>query len=266
MKKILFLILFFILSSCATEIANIGTVVSSIGKDFTPEEEKEIGREIAAKILGIYKLYKNDELTKYVNLVGKYVGLNSDEPERKYIFAILDTDTINAYSCPGGYIFITTGLLKILDSEAELATILGHEIAHIEKKHILNEIKRANIISSGAGIVTEKVIGGGGITKELAKKISQKAIETLFKKGLSKRDEYEADLIGFKISCKAGYNANSYIEFLKKLDSLTEDPGMGILLKTHPNPSDRINKISIAECSAKKFVKERFEKKLNFLK
>lgn len=262
MKKILILILIFSFTSFAQEWKKIGSIFKGFSREFTAEEEKEIGKEVAAKLLGIYKLYKDKELTRYVNLVGKYLGTFSDEPEREYTFAILDTDTINAYSCPGGYIFITLGLLDNVQSEAELAVVLAHEIAHITEKHILKEIKRANILSEGTEILADKTTGGKGIGKDLAKKLSQKAMETLLKKGLAKKDEYESDRKGFEIACKAGYDSKSFEDFLKKLDLITEEPGMAVLIKTHPTPQNRLKELKGKNCSSKNLLEERYKERM----
>jgi len=230
-------------------------------KDYTPEEEQAIGREVAAKVLGIYKLYRDPGLTRYVNLVGSYVARFSDDPDRTYRFAILDTDTINAYSCPGGYIFITKGLLDIVDNEAELAAVLGHEIAHVTLKHVLKEIKRANVLSAGTSLAADKAIKGGGMGQEMAKKISQKAMEVLLTKGLAKKDEYESDGKGFATACRAGYNASDYLKFLEKMDQITSSPGMAVLVKTHPTPANRIKELK-GSCSAKVELPERLKQAL----
>ena len=230
-------------------------------KDYTPEEEQAIGREVAAKVLGIYKPYKDADLTRYVNLVGLYVSRHSDEPDRTYRFAILDTDTINAYSCPGGYIFITKGLLDIVDNEAELAAVLGHEIAHVTLKHVLKEIKRANVLSAGTSLAADKAIKGGGMGQEMAKKISQKAMEVLLTKGLAKKDEYESDEKGYATACRAGYDASDYVKFLEKMDRITSSPGMAVLIKTHPTPAHRIKELK-GSCSAKAELTERLNQAL----
>lgn len=262
MKKFLIFLMLICSFSFAQDWGKIGNIFKSFSRDFTEEEEKEIGREIAAKLLGIYKLYKNDELTRYINLIGNYVALYSDEPKREYVFAILDTDTINAYSCPGGYIFITKGLLEVVSSEAELAVILSHEIAHITEKHILKEIKRANILSDGTEIVADRAVGGRGIGKDLAKKLSQKAMETLLSKGLAKKDEYEADRKGFEFACRAGYNSKIYEDFLKKLDSLTKSPGMAVLIKTHPTPQNRLKELKNESCNSNIILSERYKERI----
>ncbi|MEJ5166362.1 MAG: M48 family metalloprotease [Thermoanaerobaculia bacterium] len=262
MKKFLVFLSLFCAFSFAQDWGKIGNIFKGMSRDFTEEEEKEIGKEIAAKLLGIYKLYKDDDLTRYINLVGNYVALYSDQPKREYIFAVLDTDTINAYSCPGGYIFVTKGLLGVVSSEAELAVILSHEIAHITEKHILKEIKRANILSDGTEILADRAVGGKGIGKDLAKKLSQKAMETLLTKGLAKKDEYEADSKGFEFACRAGYNSKVYEDFLKKLDSLTKSPGMAVLVKTHPTPENRLKELKGKNCTSQIVLTERYKERI----
>jgi predicted Zn-dependent protease len=262
-KPILVLVLLlFGVPLTAQDISKIGSLFKAT-KEFTPEEEQAIGREVAAKVLGIYKLYTADPaLTRYVNLVGQYVARSSDEPNRKYYFAVLDTDTINAYSCPGGYIFVAKGLLDILDNEAELAVVLGHEIAHVTEKHILKEVKRANLLSAGTGLAADQAFQGGGMGDELARKISQKAMEVLLTKGLAKKDEYASDEKGFVTACRAGYSSAAYFEFLKKMDQITASPGMAVLVKTHPQPAARLKELQSEECKSDVLLPERFREAL----
>ena len=258
MRKLVLLLLFVCVPLAAQDISKIGSLFKAT-KDFTPEEEQAIGREVAAKVLGIYKLYTADPaLTRYVNLVGQYVARTSDEPDRPYYFAILDTDTINAYSCPGGYIFVAKGLLDILDSEAELAVVLGHEIAHVTEKHILKEVKRANLLSAGTGLAADQAFQGGGMGDELARKISQKAMEVLLSKGLAKKDEFASDEKGFETACRAGYSASAYFEFLNKMDQITSSPGMAVLVKTHPQPATRAKELKSETCNASVLLPERY--------
>ena len=115
----------------------------ALTRDFTVEEEVALGRVVAARVLATYPLADDDKLQKYVTLVGKTVALQSSRPDLDWHFAVIETDMVNAFSCPGGYVFITTGAMAQIGSEAELAVVLGHEIAHATEKHILKEIKRA---------------------------------------------------------------------------------------------------------------------------
>jgi len=259
MKRLVLVLLLFCVPLAAQDISKIGGLFKAT-KDFNPEEEQAIGRAVAAKVLGIYKLYPADPaLTRYVNLVGQVVARTSDEPGRKYYFAVLDTDTINAYSCPGGYIFVAKGLLDILDSEAELAVVLGHEIAHVTEKHILKEVKRANLLSAGTGLAADQAFKGGGLGDEMARRISQKAMEVLLTKGLAKKDEYKADAIGFATACRAGYSAAAYFDFLDKMDRITSSPGMAVLVKTHPQPATRLKELQSEKCGAPALLPERYQ-------
>ncbi|WP_428623529.1 M48 family metalloprotease, partial [Sedimenticola sp.] len=130
-------------------------------EDITADVEAEIkvGREIAARILGRFGVLEDARLTRYVNLVGKSVALNASRPEIEFRFAILDTQSVNAYAAPGGYIFVTKGALDLMQDEAELAGVLAHEIAHVTEKHIVDELRiRGESKSSSAGIAA--LIGG----------------------------------------------------------------------------------------------------------
>jgi len=106
------------------------------------KQEHLLGRQVAARIAGNFGVWNDKSWTLYVNLVGRALAPYSERPDIKYRFAILDTDDVNAYAAPAGYIFITRGLLKKLDSEAQLAGVLGHEIAHVARKHIVKEVQK----------------------------------------------------------------------------------------------------------------------------
>ena len=114
-------------------------------RPMTDEEEYYVGRAVAATILGQYRLYANERLTSYVNAVGQAVALASDRPFTYggYHFAILDTEEVNALSCPGGIIFITRGMLQKTRNEDELAAVLAHEVAHVNHKDGLAAIQKS---------------------------------------------------------------------------------------------------------------------------
>lgn len=213
-------------------------VVQSASREITEEEEADIGRVVAARILETYPLAKNDKLQQYVTLVGNTVAAYSERPELEWHFAVLQTDVVNAFSCPGGFIFITTGALDQIDSEAELAAVLGHEIAHATQKHILKEIKRANTISAGMD-AAKSASSGSFLSDELGEKISNLAYEKLFTTGLSRRDEQEADKIGVEMAVAAGYRASEFLGFLEALEALEGKSSMSVLTATHPKAADR---------------------------
>jgi beta-barrel assembly-enhancing protease len=215
-----------------------GKVVQSASREFTEEEEADIGRVVAARILKTYRLSEDDRLQQYVTLVGNTVAGYSARPTLEWHFAVLDTDVVNAFSCPGGFIFITTGALDHIDSEAELAAVLGHEIAHATQKHILKEVKRANTVSAATDLA-KTASSGSFLNDALGEKISNLAYEKLFTTGLSRRDEQEADKIGVELAAAAGYRASEFVSFLDALQALEGDAQMKVLTATHPGAAER---------------------------
>jgi predicted Zn-dependent protease len=222
-------------------------VARAATKDFTEEEEVQIGRIVAARVLATYPLSDNAKMQKYVALVGETVAAYSSRPSLDWHFAVIDTPMVNAFSCPGGYIFITTAALSKIESEAELAAVLGHEVAHATEKHILKEVKRANVVGAGINLATP---GDGGLSDELAKKISQVAYDKLFNSGIGRKEELDSDRIGVEIAGKAGYRPDAYLTFLRTLIGLAHEESSAFkqLGATHPKPDDRLTAV---EASAK---------------
>lgn len=213
-------------------------VVRQASREFTEDEEADIGRVVAARILATYSLTKDDQLQRYVTLVGNTVAAYSARPTLEWHFAVIQTPYVNAFSCPGGYIFITSGAMDQMSSEAELAAVIGHEIAHATQKHILKEIKRSNTISAGLDLAKASS-AGSFLSDEMGEKISQIAYEKLFTTGLSRRDEEEADKLGTDLAAAAGYKAAEFLTFLTGLEKLDGSTQTKTLTATHPRPSDR---------------------------
>lgn len=206
--------------------------------EFTEAEEADIGRVVSARILATYPLLKNDRLQRYVTLVGNTVASYSARPTLEWHFAVLDTNIVNAFSSPGGFIFITSGALKQMHSEAELAAVLGHEIGHCTQKHVLKEIKRTNVMSAGVDLA-KSTSSGSFLNDEMGKKVSQVAYDKLFTTGLSRSDELEADRIGVELSAAAGYKAPEFLRFLDSLEKEEGTSAMKQFVATHPSAEDR---------------------------
>ena len=236
-----------------------GKVVKAAVSDVTPEQELEIGKVVAGKVLFNYHLVANDKLQDYVTLIGQTLVPYSERPNDGWHFAVVDTDLVNAFSTPGNFVFITTGALKQMHSEAELATVIGHEIAHVEKKHILNEVKKANVFAAGMELATD---GSGGFTEELAKKIGDLAYKKLFETGVGRREETEADQVGVQLAAKAGYKSEAMVTFLTTLDQLfaSNNSRVSMLGKTHPSPKDRITSIKTTVTATGATLDDRFKK------
>jgi predicted Zn-dependent protease len=221
------------------DVVKKGSDVVRASRDFNEDEEADIGRVVAARILATYPMTNNDKLQQYITLVGNTVAAYSARPTLEWHFAVIDAPFVNAFSAPGGYIFITTAALDQMHSEAELAAVLGHEIAHVTQKHILKEIKRANMINVGVD-AAKQTSGGSFLNDDLGAKVSKIAYDKLFTTGLSRRDEEEADTIGTEIAASAGYKASEFLTFLNALAKIEGTSQMKMLVSTHPSPENRI--------------------------
>lgn len=220
------------------------------------------GRELAARILGRYQRYDDDTLTKYINLVGRGVASYASRPEIEFRFAVLDTDTVNAFAAPGGYIFITKGALKMMDDEAELAGVLAHEVSHVTERHIVKELNIKGTESAPAAGLA-RVVGGATDTMRIAfTQMVDKAVELLFEKGLKKQDEMDADRIATMIAANAGYDPTALKRYLSKISAAEADTK--VLSGTHPSFNDRIKNLdailkeNLLADKKEPVVKERF--------
>lgn len=264
MKKYLILsvFIFAVFSASSSEAFDFGDISKHVGnaigvvdttakaaRPISDEEEYYVGRAVAAKILGTYQLSNNKELTRYVNLIGKTVAMNSEKPFTYggYHFAILDTDELNALACPGGTIFITRGMVNLAANEDELAAILAHEVGHINKRDGISAIKSARWTEAVTIIGTQaaKTYSGGELSQLVG--IFEGSIDDIFKtlvvNGYSKSQEYAADESALRYLAKSGYDPNALNDFLKRLATKGKSSGGGIT-QTHPATSDRIDKIS----------------------
>src|SRR3989338_623568 len=239
---------------------------SQLKESFTANEdiraEIVFGRELSARILGRYKLYDDKKLTRYINLVGKGIAQYAGRTEIEFRFAVLDTDIINAFAAPGGYIFITKGALKIMEDEAELSAVLAHEIAHVTERHIVQELNiKGTEDSPAAGLA--RILGGGTETMRVVfTQMVDKAVEILFEKGLKKQDELNSDRIATITAANAGYDPAALKRYFEKISNREEKTE--ILTGTHPSFGERIDNIDSFltknQLSDKKqpFLKERF--------
>lgn len=219
--------------------------LSSAVRPLSLEEETEIGREVASNIAAQFGVLKDSAVTEYVNLVGLTVARQAPRRDVTYRFAVLDTEIVNAFAAPGGYIFVTKGLLKMLQNEAELAAILGHEITHVSSRHVLKEIQRSKAVET---VIPTSVKA----TAEKAKwmnEVSNFAVKLMWQ-GLSRTDELESDREGVVLSYDAGYDPQAFKRVLEALAAKTQSAAaqdqkqLKFLLSTHPKPSERLQAVS----------------------
>jgi len=203
------------------------------------EEEITLGEAVALEAFSRFGgEYPNKAWTRYINLVGQTVAEVSNRPTLPYHFAILNSEEQNAFAAPGGYIFITVGLLKSLKNEAELAGVLAHEVAHVTEKHMLETIRRGAVLGS----VSELTLTAMKQDPKMFSNVIDQMSELLFTKGLDKDKEYEADVVGIEYAYRAGYNPKGlkdYLQTLAKAEGKTESR----FFTTHPSTKERISKI-----------------------
>ena len=183
------------------------------------EAEIVFGRELSARILGNYSLIDDEEIIKYVNLVGKALALYAGRPELEFYFGVLDTDELNAFATPGGYVFITNGALMKMDNEAQLAGVLGHEIAHVVKKHVVKELHIKGDEGSAAGGIAGLIGGTTGTVRVALDQALDDATNILFNRGYKIADEIEADRVGILLASIVGYDPLALKEFLSSVRS-----------------------------------------------
>lgn len=205
------------------------------------EEEIILGRRVAARVITRYGIENNSESTYYLNLMATAIAQRSDRPNIPYHVAILATDDVNAYACPGGYIFVTRGVLNMVRDEAELAAVLAHEISHVTERHIIKALQQSKLMQVGAEVAADAFRKSG----PLLEKMTSFATDALFK-GLKKSDEYDSDKKAVEYLDRIGYDYPAMFDVLKLLEVRRKQGATKVLAKTHPSPTTRSQKLKTA--------------------
>ncbi|WP_027360220.1 M48 family metallopeptidase [Desulforegula conservatrix] len=217
-------------------------------RPISDSEEYYLGRSVAANIMGLYKSYDDQNLLKYVNLVGKTAALNSKKPETfgGYHFAVLDSKEINAMACPGGIIFVTKGLVDLMTSEDELAAVLAHEIGHIINKDGVNAVKSSRWTQAlavlGSAAVQQYGSEGFGQLVGLFEGSVEDVVKTLVVNGYGRTQELEADKSATEILIASGYDPGALSRVLDYYRQREGSDNTGFF-KTHPGSSERISNL-----------------------
>lgn len=221
--------------------AQPSTDLSAFGST-SEADERRIGAQIAGNLLGAAPLVKDDKLQAYVNKVGRWVAQHSSRPDLKWTFGVIESNDINAFAAPGGYVFITRGLYAILKDEAELAGVLGHEIGHVQEKHHLKVLQKQELLDIGSKLLGKQV---GGHDQNVQKLIGSGA--EVMARGLDKSAEYEADRIGVVLAARAGYDPWGLPGVLQSIAGVAKNSSsVALLFKTHPSPEDRLTNLGDA--------------------
>jgi predicted Zn-dependent protease len=218
---------------------DLGTLRALRG--FSQEEEIAIGRQAAGNILGAAPLVKDPMLQRYVNRVGRWIASQSERPDLPWHFGVIQSDDLNAFAAPGGYVFVTRGLYRGLQNESELAGVLAHEVGHVIKKHHLTILQQARLLDLGGKVLTTKV----GENEHIKMLIGNGA--EIFARALDKDAEFEADRTAVVLAARAGYDPFGLPTVLQDLGRVAKDNSrIALLFKTHPHPDDRLAELGSA--------------------
>ncbi len=203
-------------------------------------EEIQLGEQTDKQTIETYGIYQDPQLQKYIQDLGMKMAKLSHRPDLPYEFRLLDSPVINAFAVPGGYVYITRGIMGYLNNEAELAGVMGHEIGHVAARHSAEQYSKAQLAQLGLGL--------GSILSENFRKyagVAQFGVQMLFLK-FSRDDERQADELGVQYSTEAGFDANQMANFFVTLDRMSPSGDQGGLpewFSTHPNPADRVTEV-----------------------
>ena len=242
-----------------------GTVKKIADAKVTEAEERQIGQEVSDKVVETFGVYQDANVAKYVTLVGAVLAQSSARPNLDWQFVVLDTDGVNAFAAPGGFIHITKGLLGLMKTEAELAGVLAHEITHITEKHTVNSIRNGNLVSAGS----DEISASGGMAQSLITKFAEKAYSDILNNKFSRNDENEADTVGVQLANKVGYAPNGLLSALNKLvDRNKDSQEPNGMFATHPQMKDRLANIEKVikekKLAATASVQARYAKNITF--
>jgi predicted Zn-dependent protease len=204
----------------------------------TEAEEQQLGAAVSEKVRMRYGVVQDPNVHRYVTLVGTAMTQVSTKPNIPWVFVVLDTDAVNAFAAPGGFVHITRGALALLQDEAELAGVLGHEIIHITEQHTIRAIQKSKSIQLGAN---ETLSGSAALVNRLADNIYLDLIE----KGFGRAEENQSDEKGVALANRIGYAPQGLHRFLTRLQErnkgATEKRG---LFASHPEMTERLSRLT----------------------
>ncbi|HUQ88451.1 MAG TPA: M48 family metalloprotease [Vicinamibacterales bacterium] len=213
----------------------------------TDAEEQALGKLVSDKIRIRYGVVQDAAVHRYVGLVGLALAQGSTRPNLPWTFIVLDTDGVNAFAAPGGYVHVTKGLLALIKNESELAGVLGHEIVHVTEKHTVRAIQKSQAVQMGAA---ETLSGNPGLMQRAV----TATYDNIVDRGFGRADENEADEKGIVLANKTGYAPNGLVAFLTTLKNRNKDSTEKRgLFASHPEMQERLDRIT-KQIAAQKLV------------
>jgi predicted Zn-dependent protease len=238
-------------AACATNPATGQRQLSLVSE----EREIALGRDNDAEIRKEMGSYDDRALQEYVTTVGMKLAMNSERPNLPWHFTVLDTPAINAFALPGGYIYITRGILPYLDDESQLAGVLGHEVGHVTARHSVSQQSKSTLAQ--IGLIGGAIFAPGG--QQLAQAGSV-GLGALFLK-YGRDDEAQADQLGVRYASRSGWDPAGIprmLTTLGRIEEMSDSKGVPNWLATHPPADDRVQRVQAAvreaEAGAPKFT------------
>ena len=228
----------------------------------TDAEEQELGKQVSERIRTRYGVVQDQAVHRYLGLVGMALAQGSTRPNLPWTFIVLDTDGVNAFAAPGGYVHITRGALALIKNEAELAGVLGHEIIHITEKHTIRAIQKSKAVQMGAA----ETLSG---SSSLMERAVTATYDNIVERGFGRAEENESDEQGVALANKTGYAPNGLVAFLTTLkDRNKESKEKRGLFASHPEMQERLDRITKQIASQKLMatatVQPRYAKNITF--
>lgn len=215
-------------------------LVRSFSQEVSAGQQQAMGDESAALLLGAAPLVKNAALQRYVNQVGLWVALHAERDDIDWRFGVIDTDSINAFAAPAGYVFVTRGLMARLNDESELAGIFAHEIGHVLHGHYVDTMIKRDRVAALGDLATSTLNSSGNDQFSPLVNLSR----GIYGSGLDKSDEYQADRMGVVLAARAGYDPYGLPRVLQMYATAADEAEFELLFSTHPSAASRLQALS----------------------
>ena len=226
------------------KLVDLGSKLVKINSEVSEEEEIGIGGNLVSGLLGAAPLVDDERLQRYVNDVGFWVASRSSRPDLPWTFGVIDSQGVNAFAAPGGYVVVTLGLYNLLENEAQLAGVLAHEISHVVEKHhleALNKVLKREFWTGLAVVAVEQEDEGDADKLEF---LVNSGVQ-LYATGLDREYEFDADLRGVVLAARAGYDPYALLDVLTTIDSIDPQAAeVAVLFNTHPPTGERLQQLA----------------------
>lgn len=209
------------------------------------EQEIALGQSSDPQIVQMYGIYDDPEIQEFVNNLGQQMAKVSHRPNLAYEFKVMDSPVINAFAVPGGYVYITRGILAYLNNEAEFAGVLGHEIGHITARHSAQQMSQQQLaqVGFGTGLIAASAMGVSDELVGMGAQLAQTGIGLLFLR-FGRDDERQSDVLGVEYSTKVGYDAREMANFFATLERMhPSESGLPGWFSTHPSSAERVENV-----------------------